>query len=380
MTSDQDTNPDAELSSGEESLDRPGISLQSSAARPQANRNFSASATFPGRKERPLNRDIDPLIRSTPHQNADKKLKADNKSDGEQIPAEETRALPEQTPPRELNDLVGDKSPAWAAMTTPRPTTDRSVLIAVCTAALAVVAMLFGGYAVFQLSGELDAIKEELTSVKLASSATSTTSDDIQNTRNEETAERVRALEVKVGALAMPPGPDSGSLDVAIEDLTQRISKLETTVDQDIEKAERQKLAQRLNKLESNVASVSANTEVRQRLDRLEQATVVNNTSKIYNSEPRQNLSTAPASDAQQPYGNWSINVGTFSDRRSAEKLLAKVQGIVERAEIQTITADNRSLYRIRAIGYRSRRAAELQAQSLQAAIGLSGLWIDQRE
>ncbi len=379
MTSDQDTNPDAELSSGEESLDRPGISLQSSAARPQVNRNFSASATFPGRKERPLNRDIDPPIRSTPRQNADKKLRADNKGDGEQIPAEETRALPEQTPPPELNDLVGDKSPAWAAMATPRPTTDRSVLIAACTAALAVVAMLLGGYTVFQLSGELDAIKEELTSVKLASSATSTTSDYILNTRNEETAERVRALEVKVGALAMPPGPDSGSLDVAIEDLTQRISKLETTVDQDIEKAERQKLAQRLNKLESMVASVSANTEVRQRLDRLEQATVVN-TSKNYNREPRQNLSTAPASDAQQPYGNWSINVGTFSDRRSAEKLLAKVQGIVERAEIQTITADNRSLYRIRAIGYRSRRAAELQAQSLQAAIGLSGLWIDQRE
>ncbi len=379
MTSDQDTNPDAELSSGEESLDRPGISLQSSAARPQVNRNFSASAAFSGRKERPLNRDIDPPIKSTPHQTADKKLKADNKGDGEQIPADKTRVLPEQTPPPELKDLVGDKNPSWAGMTTPRPTKDRSVLIIACTAALVVAAALFGGYTVFQLTGELDAIKEELTSVKLASPAASTPGDDIQNTQNEETAERVRALETKVGALAMSPGPDSGSLDTAIEDLTQRVGKLEAAVEQDIGKAERQKLAQRLNNVESVVASVSANTEVRKRLDRLEQATVVN-TSKIYNSEPRQNLDTAPVSAAQQPYGNWSINVGTFSDRRSAEKLLTKVQGIVERAEIQTITADNRSLYRIRAIGYRSRRAAELQAQSLQAAIGLSGLWIDQRE
>lgn len=395
MTSDQDTNPDAELPSGEESLDQPGISLRSSAARPQVNRNFSASAVFPGRKERAPNRAIDPPIKSgdtpshtmgKPPHTMGKKLQPDGTGGGEQVSAKKIHVLPEKTLPPEVNDLVGDKNPQWAGVTTPRRKTDSSVLVVIGTTALLVTAILFGGHALFRLSGELDAIKEELADIRLSSPAAPAAGYDLQNIRDDETATRIKELEIKMLALATPPestppDADSTSIDSAVDALKQRVGNLETLGQplgqQGIGKAELQKLVKRLSNVEASVAALTANTDVRKRLEKLEQASLIK-ASKTYLSEPRQNLAAVPVVGAQQ-HGNWFINVGTFSDRGSAEKLLTKVQDIAERAEIQIVTADNRSLYRIRASGYRSRRAAELQAESLQAATGLSGLWIDEQ-
>ena len=76
-----------------------------------------------------------------------------------------------------------------------------------------------------------------------------------------------------------------------------------------------------------------------------------------------------------QSQGDWFINVGTFSDQAAAESLLAKVQTVLKRAQLQEIQVKNKSLHRIRASGYASQSGAQNQAQRLRSELGLS-TWV----
>ncbi len=102
----------------------------------------------------------------------------------------------------------------------------------------------------------------------------------------------------------------------------------------------------------------------------------------LTNSSTPKNMSTAapvatrpPKVPPQKP-GLWFINIGTFSDRASAEKLLAKVQVVLKNSVLQTVNVDNRSLHRIRAIGYQSNADAKNDAQRLKSELGLGNTWI----
>ncbi|MBV1932703.1 MAG: SPOR domain-containing protein [Porticoccaceae bacterium] len=72
----------------------------------------------------------------------------------------------------------------------------------------------------------------------------------------------------------------------------------------------------------------------------------------------------------------WFVNLGTFSERTSAEKLHERATAIETGAEIITILANQRPLYRVRVSGFASQHTAELKAQELQTILSLSGIWI----
>lgn len=76
----------------------------------------------------------------------------------------------------------------------------------------------------------------------------------------------------------------------------------------------------------------------------------------------------------------WFINIGAFSDPTSAAKLLKKVQGVVENAQIQDIQVKNQTLYRIRAFDYISQDEAKRDAERLHSTLGLSGTWISKEK
>ena len=102
-------------------------------------------------------------------------------------------------------------------------------------------------------------------------------------------------------------------------------------------------------------------------------------------SESAPALDPDPASDTpillkpviapSQNQGDWFINVGTFSDQAAAETLLAKVQTVLKRAEIQKTKVGSQALHRIRASGYASQSDAQNQAQRLHSELGLS-TWV----
>ena len=72
----------------------------------------------------------------------------------------------------------------------------------------------------------------------------------------------------------------------------------------------------------------------------------------------------------------WFVNLGTFSERTSAENLHKRARTVETDAEIITITANQRPLYRVRISGFDSQQTAELKAQELQTILSLSGIWI----
>lgn len=87
-------------------------------------------------------------------------------------------------------------------------------------------------------------------------------------------------------------------------------------------------------------------------------------------------VSVSPTNTALLDESPWFINIGAFSDPTSAAKLLKKVQGVVENAQIQDIQVKNQTLYRIRAFGYISQDEARRDAERLHSTLGLSGTWI----
>lgn len=72
----------------------------------------------------------------------------------------------------------------------------------------------------------------------------------------------------------------------------------------------------------------------------------------------------------------WSINIASFSDPNTANSIYKKVQKVATSASKKPITVNGKTLYRIRAEGYDSRGDAEQEALTLQARLGLSGLWV----
>ena len=73
---------------------------------------------------------------------------------------------------------------------------------------------------------------------------------------------------------------------------------------------------------------------------------------------------------------SWFINIASFSDPKTANSTFEEAHNIEAKTSIQPITVNGKTLYRIRADGFTSREQAEQQAQSLQAQLGLTGLWI----
>ncbi|WIO73568.1 SPOR domain-containing protein [Porticoccaceae bacterium LTM1] len=86
-------------------------------------------------------------------------------------------------------------------------------------------------------------------------------------------------------------------------------------------------------------------------------------------------VSKEPKATATNSAG-WFINIAVLSDLANANNLRDKVRNLGADAKVDAIQSKGRTLHRVRAYGYASQSAAERDAQRLQTALNLEGLWV----
>lgn len=90
----------------------------------------------------------------------------------------------------------------------------------------------------------------------------------------------------------------------------------------------------------------------------------------------------APRSAAVKPAataaagGDWFVNFSSYGQRAVAEKWLGKIKPSAGKAEVQPVTSNGKTLYRLRIVGLADRSQAEKVAAQLQDAHGLPKLWV----
>ncbi|RLA45162.1 MAG: hypothetical protein DRR06_07945 [Gammaproteobacteria bacterium] len=238
-----------------------------------------------------------------------------------------------------LKELVRESKSSWADIAPKRKThNDFFLFIAIAVIVLAVGALISNYQQ--QLIAQLDAVEKELYEVKrsLARGAGNAAPVSLQGSDNEV---NVAALVTEVQVLSESSRANSESINSALLSLADRVKALETG-----------------------------------------QPGAKGASGKTASTTPQKTVSSMPKPvvGAIQTPGTWFVNIGTFSNRTAAEKQLAAVQAIVKKAQLQNVTVDKRVLYRVRASGFSSQPAAELQAQHLQSALKLDGTWVGQQK
>jgi cell division protein FtsN len=74
--------------------------------------------------------------------------------------------------------------------------------------------------------------------------------------------------------------------------------------------------------------------------------------------------------------GNWAINLGSYSSRKVAERMLEKFHRQDIAAELVTAVVNNRTMYRVQIPGFQTRQTAVAHAESLQQRLGVADVWI----
>jgi cell division septation protein DedD len=105
--------------------------------------------------------------------------------------------------------------------------------------------------------------------------------------------------------------------------------------------------------------------------------------------KPRASMAVTPAAEeqpvmAQLPApprpagntGNWAINLGSYSSRKIADRMLEKYHRQDIAAELVTAVVNNRTMYRLRIPGFQTRQTAVAHAESLQQRLGVADVWI----
>lgn len=190
---------------------------------------------------------------------------------------------------------------------------------------------------------------------------------------------RLEKLETETAttpATSLPVGNDNFAkteqalltLNQTQEQVATSVTTLKNTLTADTELA-----SSRLTTLENALASLSNQVKEVAHSAEERKALLVEAAEKKSTEQTSADLANSGTSGAVE---NWFINIATFSDPRAASNIHGKVQKIADSASIKPITINGKTLYRIRADGYKSRGDAEDKAQVLQIQLDLSGLWV----
>ena len=97
----------------------------------------------------------------------------------------------------------------------------------------------------------------------------------------------------------------------------------------------------------------------------------------------KDNTSAAPdeirpqkAQNSTAPAGTWFINIQTFSKQTDAVKLAESLSDAPENIQVQPVSVNGKTLYRVRAEGYADKAEADVAAETLAEDFGLSPPWI----
>ena len=97
----------------------------------------------------------------------------------------------------------------------------------------------------------------------------------------------------------------------------------------------------------------------------------------------KDNTSAAPdeirpqkAQNSTASAGTWFINIQTFSKQTDAVKLAESLSDAPENIQVQPVSVNGKTLYRVRAEGYADKAEADAAAEALAQDFGLSTPWI----
>lgn len=82
------------------------------------------------------------------------------------------------------------------------------------------------------------------------------------------------------------------------------------------------------------------------------------------------------AQNSTAPAGTWFINIQTFSKQSDAASLAESLSGSPENIQVQSVSINGKTLYRVRAEGYADKAEADAAGEALARDFGLSKPWI----
>ena len=84
------------------------------------------------------------------------------------------------------------------------------------------------------------------------------------------------------------------------------------------------------------------------------------------------------ASEQAELQKGWHINLGTFPNKDAARKLLAQLQALGHRAQIESNNVNKAAIHSVTVPGFQNQEAAEVAAKQLMEKTSLNGLWVGQ--
>ena len=82
------------------------------------------------------------------------------------------------------------------------------------------------------------------------------------------------------------------------------------------------------------------------------------------------------AQNSTAPAGTWFINIQTFSKQSDAASLAESLSGSPENIQVQSVSINGKTLYRVRAEGYADKAEADAAGEAIARDFGLSKPWI----
>lgn len=175
--------------------------------------------------------------------------------------------------------------------------------------------------------------------------------------------------------IALSNSMDKLTQSSALQDRSPEQNEQLTTLQNDLSQLKRQVAA-----LQNTPATTESSTESQElikslaaRMDGVEnnlQLLELQQVKATKPATPKETKATVSSSDG------WFINIAVLSDKANANNLRDKVRNLGADAKVEAIQSKGRTLHRIRAYGYASQSAAEKDAQRLQTALNLEGLWV----
>ena len=86
------------------------------------------------------------------------------------------------------------------------------------------------------------------------------------------------------------------------------------------------------------------------------------------------------AQNTTAPAGTWFINIQTFSKQTDAVKLAESLSDSPEDIQVQPVSVNGKTLYRVRAEGYVDKAEADAVGEALARDFGLAKPWIGRQD
>lgn len=284
-------------------------------------------------------------------------------SDLEDSPTASISAAAAQLMDEELTQEASESNSAEALLTDHKavstPTAERKVPTwAFAALAVALLLIIGGGWGFFsergKLEAQIDALEKELQAVKrLKEGDLSTEEEEVLIADNQSLRLQMATQREQYAAMA------------------SELDQLQAMIDQ----------AQGISGIESAgaepdpaEATPSADTRTVAQQEAATPAAPRETLAAAQTTQPAAN--SAPATQVTATGGDWFVNVASYSRRDIAQEWADKLAADIDDVVLQEVTVNGKPLFRVRAVGYPDKAAAQTVANRLEQQYGIGPLWV----